>query len=926
MNIYSYLAVLLWFFGMDGCFYKEITMTYKKNELLSSNASELALRLAMVKTNADVGNGSDQITQIRTFAVQGVNELTGSTTDTNNQNSLQAMAITVAIKGLVIAYSAVNDQLGNIKNKRLAFDKEIQANIASCTVPINIEGRYLSLQERVVSNFIDLVNKNPTISKYFGIHKATLQDGGAVHYYSTIPLYSVQLNHYAESDSYIMDEARKKIQIFLSETVSENLNSITKDFEDDSRFIEFWKSLVEKNNYLNPLRVPRFVVMCLANLLWHLQYPVDSVTGVPLGMSACIEVCEVAKSFLNHILNEEGDFSLKDIHTDDNQLLSFTRKMDRQIRSLIHAFEVEKKLGQLNINDLCNNARFTLKTMDKSLFELIYSYYDPTTKKREQVTAATGLINAVNNLTQLIQENPALIKVFQNPTSPIPGLNETLSTVMDVIIIFTHCNRRERNAIYSKLAKISGDSARDFNSSLQQFYNNFIEPIRKMSKQEKNSECTFVKKIKDGVSKQPKPNFGMITAKKLMPLISLLLDDYQVDVELEDNRYIPGKNIKYSANQQVRAIIKMAEKNKYYQWSLPLPMQLRACTELKLTAFIKQQHRFSQLTKLLEQVHKIVNNYRNFLQNAAFHQFLKRCLDKVKEEFNALSSHIKQINSELSRDNSRARTIGAILDNMTGNLNSSLKTCMTAVSDLESVISDPEFIEKQKQILSSRFKYIHSQYNELFNEDSGISSLITDNSEEPGTGTPSYLSDTPDESPKLAEKRRLQISEEKEGHLQFPTPMEEPLTENSKMVESRSVILLCTLAKECLDAMSCPSRRSQKGENLQILINRLAETPTFTPNQFRRIVKELAGLTMAPRSACFFQAKYADTRSAKPILRAMIDPKQNDLLSLSTLILGDYVDLSQETEAHVQRRIQNFHSHDFNQGSLRHALAVSSLS
>jgi hypothetical protein len=157
--------------------------------------------------------------------------------------------------------------------------------------------------------------------------------------------------------------------------------------------------------------------------------------------------------------------------------------------------------------------------------------------------------------------------------------------------------------------------------------------------------------------------------------------------------------------------------------------------------------------------------------------------------------------------------------------------------------------------------------------------------------------------------------------MKWPEVLPEP-----QLVEARSINMLTELVEECLSEMSYQSLHAKKGQELQRLLDRINNTQEFTQLYFNRIVKDLANTIMAPRKICFFQAAYAETRSAKPFIRAMINPKRNDLLSLSTVVLGNQVDLSQETEKDVIGRIQAIRNKGRGQGNGKRTLAPSSLS
>ena len=848
-------------------------------------AKELALRSAVATVNRDFDAGTNQIDELQKMARLKALDPTENGSESSMQSNMKIMAINAALNVLNLAYTTIKEQLRDVKSKRLSFDKEISAGIASFSIRNNVEARDLSEQSKAIINFVDLVNKNFELTKFFGIHKGTLSESNGLVYYTVVPFYKVQMRNSNQLNSRL-DKERQEIQLFLDQAVPNYLEKVDSDFLSDNRVVEYCKSIIEKDNYLNNLRSVRFVIICLSNLLWNLQYPVNPSTGYALGLDACSQLCQKAKTFLNTILNDEDSNSLKALNTKKNDFSLYIRKVERYIKNLISTYEAEKVLCELNISDLCANAHSTLKTMDLTVFELIYSFYNPSTGKREDSKAADALVVAINNINHLMEGNNRVLTAFSMPKKAIPCLNDTVSTLMDVLIIFSHSDSNERNVIYTRLKALNNDDALDFKKALEEFYSKFIRPIKHVNRKE----------LKANLLSPRTADIATLTGKKLLPLISLIINNYEIDVELENNHFAMESGRKYTANQQVNSINRMAERGEYYLWSLPLPTQLKETTDRKLTSLLKQQYRFSKLTKLLDSVQEIVKSYRNFLQQQAFQQFLKRCLEKVKDEFSMLSGQIKELHSCLSRDSSKTRAIEAIMDKMSGNLTESIYGCLNAVRNIEVIISDPAYFEKQRQLLSSAFNFIHSQFVELFQEDSGISSFITNNNL---MYTPmiAQLKTVPHTLEHKRESKLERINTSRNGSLQID---DTPLT----LISREKAQVLKALVSDCYNAMSKGSQQSVKGANLRTLMQHLESMEEFMPRSFTVAIKELAGITLNPRRHGFFTAGYAATRSSKPLITALKNARQNRLLALDDILLGSSEDLSQETDSQIIKRLQ----------------------
>lgn len=852
-----------------------------------TNSMELAIRSAVITSNRDLSKGRDQYSEIEKNALSRAMEWSGNDAGSAAQSSLRSEAIKAALQVLSKAYTAISQQLTDMKNKRVSFDTEVAAGVVTFIKPRNKERGALTIQERVMTNFFSFIDEdqNKAIASYFGIHQSTLEDGRIC--YSTLPFYSMHIGNAEQTNSRILDNKRKKINIFLKQ-VPKFLKTITDLFRNVSKFRSWWRSAVsERDNYLNDLRAVRFIMISFANLLWNLQHPVDTRAGLSLDVNKCTEVCQTALICLNQLLNDKSSKSIHELNTQNNQLMVYGRRIESCIESMMKGFQSEEVLGELNFDPICNNATDTLDNINNSIFELIYSYYDPITKESEGATAASDMVDGINDLNRLIQKKPGLLHVFVQPEKPFPALNDPITSIMDVLIIYVHCTRAEREAIYVKLEAIQDDSksAEDFKNALQKFHHNFIDPIEQIT----------IKKLKVSVWDNHRQTraleVSIYIAKELMPLISLLLYNDDVNVEVEYNadsenkndKDVIQKNKKNNANMQIKMINKMAEQKDYYRWSLPLETKLSEDQEKKLAKFLKQQLRFSKLIKLLDYIKEIVKHYRTFLHEEAFLDFLKRCLQKIETEFNLLVVYIKEIEASLSQ----TRTMTGILNEMERKLNQNLLVCKRVTASIKTLIDNPDFIEKQKDMLSDKFEYIDEQYVQLFNEKSGIASFIRNKS----TRIPSDLSISRDST----ESRGSGADEQK---------CEDP---HLRMVDYQKFQMLRTLIQTCYNALSYQSKKSEKGWALHNLLDSLNASLEVSVYECNHMVKDLARIALKPRKACFFQAAYAETCSAKPLLKAMKDAKQNDLLSLSTLVLGKQEDLSHETDAQLVHRLKAVH-------------------
>ena len=857
--------------------------------MVISTFTEQALRSAMNTTKTELSEEVDPAKTLKQTAIKRVEELIKGNSTSGNKNmqmDVQAMAINAAIQGIELAFYAIQGQLKELKNKRLSFDKERQAGIATFIIPTNKEEKELSKQERIIKSFIELTKKNPLFAPYLGIKTSVSSELDNAEFHSVLPFYkmSEQLPQRVCSNKAI-DKQRTTISLFFRSAMPDAIANIDNNFQNDSSFLEFWKSAYKKENYLNDLRAPRFIMMSLANLLWNLQHPVDTETGYPLSIGKNIKLCLSVSAFLNKLLNSNEITYLKPLSDSTSNLFYFVRKVEIHVKSLQKAFS-EEHLNELNIADLNNNAHNTLRIMDKCIFELIYSRKNPLTHKMQPDSkAAEELAYKVSYINQQLADMPELLGYFKSiaaNTGFIPYLNPTPRTVIDILILYIHSSHEDKERLFKALNAHPSDSLPEFIYNLKTFEKQFIRPIKDVSKKELNA----------GIFDRKSKEVRRLTARRLIPLITLVLEDYSVEV----NRPITlafdqttADSVLYTAKEQIEMINKSASGNGdieaqgYYAWELSPFVTFNKETEEVLDDLPKRQYRFTEITKLLDAVSEIVLNYRSFLQYKSFQEFLLSCLDKIKKEYSNLTEHIGKVNDCLTKDKVISRNIQSILSSMTSDFGKGYETFSNSFINFEQKISAPDFSEQQKLSLTTKLNFIHQQFTTLFEEDSGILSFIRPTTPlQKGNSIKELSSTATDEEPTTV-----------------PPP-------EKQYLPPKHIVELRKLINRCIDALSYQSRYGVKGKLLAHLLTLIDSKATHTQDDIASVIKELARITLSYRPTYFFQAEYAETRSAKELIAALKDKKANKLLNLKEILLGsDTEEIINQSNADIAQRLRN---------------------
>lgn len=830
----------------------------------SNKATEVALRAAAAVNKLDMNGDQAQVKQIQDTAVKAVTNLvTGSSNSASLDKdlSLQKEAIALAVFVLYEGFQAISSQLKEVKHQRLEYEKERLSQTAFMIIPTNREEQKLSKEQTAIRLFIEETNKNNGLTPYFGIQHGIIGEDKSK-FYSVLPYSSMSSSLGQQTASCRpLDVARKDIRAFLDNAFPEALKKIDTIFQTSYMAIEFGRSIISGENYLNDLRAPRLIMMSLANLIWHLQHPVDARTGFPLSVEDCIALCRTAGLFVNRLLIPDGESRIFSIAKEANRLLEFIQMIEIHIKSLHEAYE-EELTTELNITDLANRAHEVIRRMDTSIFELVFIRKDPVTGKRAPDPKAAGkLANLVSSLNLILKRSPDLVELFSPYMSFAPNvscINLKPTTVMDVLIILCHMPSTQRDELFAKLTKGHGNWQL-FASFLEDFHANFFVPIKKISAEQlKEGRGFHIVKSEEA---------RILASRRLIPLLTLLIEDYGISVDTERSvqeaeKSKLGSCALYTGKQQVQYINSNASSNQgYYRWELSAFIKMKKESEELLDKFPKTQYRLTQVTRLLDSITELVYNYRSFLQHKGFQEFLKDSLHRVKAEFTYVEKRIGEIDDQiLSKDDSIARTMIAVIGPMMTDLNTSLAAFDRASEHFRKVVSSPDFTDHQKQLLEGKLDSIAKQYQSLFNINLNTRALSQDG----------------------------------------PSVIAQPVPVGRNSIKTSAVVALKNIINQCENSLSYQSRFGHKGallNELTMFVDRRANHLTY--DDAKKVILSLTRISASYRPTWFFQAGYGETRSAKALIGALKNSELNAELPLMDILFGEnsHFDYLQVSEA-----------------------------
>lgn len=515
--------------------------------MLASEITESALRSAVItgiKNNkGDIAKSIEEAAVDRATTLLQAN-CTGSSF--SMQSATQLTLISAAVATIAISYKVISEQAIEMKQKRVSFDNERKAGIATFYLPRNIEAARYSEEEKIIDSFLKLLNplSRPSynsryIQTYLGINRSELSEKSDYEFYSVIPFYRMSQGiSQPLSSQKPIDMERTAIGLFFKAPLTRIFKNIDDDFQTDWTLPQICSSAYQKENYLNNRRAPRFIMMCLGNLLWNLQHPVDLDSGFPLSTSDTLQVCRSAELFLSSLLDETQPPFIKYINNDTNCLISVIRQVEVKIKALRAAYAYEQ-IHELNIADINHTGHHSLRLMDTSLLKLIYKTNNPTTGKDEpDELAADSIAYIVSYLNQLLHRNKdrSILKIFNQyhhlaahstglnkHTQSIDGQEIKIHTIIDIMIIFCHMRTKDRHQLLEALIQKKEDSSEEFALTLTDFYKHYLKPIKRFTEKEVGSNWRDAKE-NEVVEK---------TARRLIPIISLVLADYRVNVDMD---------------------------------------------------------------------------------------------------------------------------------------------------------------------------------------------------------------------------------------------------------------------------------------------------------------------------------------------------------------------------------------------------------
>lgn len=828
-----------------------------------SYLTELALRKALM----DVNSVENPLSALQSSAIKHAAMLVRGKFDASRQHhemNVQENALTSAIRVLKDAWKAINEQLKLLGRDRVDFDRERVSGIATFLIPSTKETRDLAKEQAAMRQFFTLVSKDKRIFSYLGLHSQIVNNKKKKiegQFLSVLPYY-IMSNTLSDPlvTSNPSDRARHQIRLFFKTQVPKYLRFIENLFINAWRITDYIQSRWQGDNYLNNYRGPRLIIMCLGNLLWHLQHPIDLNTGLLLSLDEKLSLCRKVSVFVNRLLDKKTPPSLYDFDS-EGELVNFVRQVEIYVNDLKHAFE-EEKLQALNISDVSNSAHKTAGILDENIFKLIYG------KK----LMASHLASTVNYLSLLLKRDKSILTVIEPYNTSVKLVNRPPSTVIDLLLIFLHLSDWQKSSLIDKL-KLGSTTSKCMALTLKSFNKEFFKPIY--------TACE--RAVSDGRLDNADLSVTQLAAARLLPLIGLAVDDYRIDLSDETSPYRETQSNKhqrkyFSGAEQLAEITRLAyhsDKEMFpaYSWDLTSFVDLGVCLTKKMNELPKRQYKIGQFTTLLDLLQSFITQYRSLLKNKQFKLFIVNSLENIGTEFHLLGDLLSELETDINADTTDDRHLIDTVKTLDQSLQLEIARFKTEVNSLSDRMSNPLFEKLIQKEVIQKLNRIDSQFHLAFgHSEPGLRAFID----------------------------RLQTEYDKDSMPLKPIDKPKALT--------GEVARLSALVMSCYHNLSYSSKHDRKGFMLLDLQKRIESKPSLNDDDLTEISLELSRIVCAYRPG-FFQSTYAHTKSSDVLIKAIIESFHDKRFPLAKRLFGSELFIKGRVAMSAQQFVQEELNH-----------------
>lgn len=626
-----------------------------------------------------------------------------------NADNTEKAAIGAAINALELAYKAISFGLEETKLKRRQFSEECDKHLATFAIDNNKEPQEFSTEELAIKQFYNLlISRDEEFVDYCGIQVIKRPEHPNVDFYSILPYY--RMSQALPQNNLIasrLDQLRQGIYLFLKTGLP--LKAYFTKYQNASSVVMHYNSFMQPSNFLNNYRAPRFIITALANLLWNMQHPVSTSTGLPLNLSEAVSLCYDVEMFLNDLLNPAQYPYIEPLDTKSKRLNQCLLNIEVFIKSLRRSFEFER-LHEINLRQVSQHMHSGLKVMSNKLLELIYHNEE----------AAEIIVGQMMTISSLVVLNPQLYNYFYSyQISPLPPhINIKPTTAIDLLVIYAHLTPFKRKQICKTLIASDLEPEIQLAFSLRQLHLTSLEPFEDVSLKQLAAHA------------KTEAESYRISAAYFLPVIFLVMESFAVfrdtrpHLSANETLFSNGDDLQHLYDidgtlsdkiqrQNILADACVADDKSYYHWSITMFFQNKSKTHQHIDQLLVWQNEMRLKTLELDRYTDRIEENRIWLQFPAFQQELINFLSDITYLYRQLKDKFCSIETEMQSNNKINRDEKRVLQPMLDDLEVILESTQKSISQVNSVISDPDFCEYEREKFYEKNSAISPQQNKV---------------------------------------------------------------------------------------------------------------------------------------------------------------------------------------------------------------------
>jgi hypothetical protein len=741
----------------------------------------------------------------------------------SNKTTAAAIAVTVVAGTIVVAASVINEEWNTVSKKNAKLKLEIKQRVSMFGVR-EIEGeRTPTFEQKLIRSYYLKLDSDPALMRYSGIRRIEPANPGDKTMYFVLPFYLMGQKALKPLGSMnAVDRVSTIIDTFLTVQIPEALESIEAAFSKPTPFVgpivdpivAIGKSVTQKGNFLNNWRSARFMIITLGNLLWNLQHPGDLRTGRRVSLDECSKYCKKVLDVLMALLNpQEAPYLVhKDLlgrpTEESKQLVKFITSVKLLVENLHEAYLYDQS-NTIDLADLTNTSHRVLETLNTVLFKLLYQRYSEEAGILVPDENAADILSArFNELTLILRQKNEITNVFQpyvGRFSKIPYLNANVTTLIDILIIFTHLPWSDRSAVMTalkvKMEQRGEPSWGKFAEVLEALDARFIQPVANVDQtnyvyQTAASAKTtgqrllpfftlLMAALRTNVDTGSSYQLAQDAQQRLMednPDVTFdpnVYDDEYEESELgngvgevsqpsswstEDANLDPTLKMQRTGKQQIAAINTQAREaagssnQGYFSWRVALFLQrmkhLSPRFREQINGLALEEENLIDVIGILDSLAALLVLDPIVLQKEDFKQFFLRYLDKIKIEFKAFNAKLTQAGIKIAANEAVSLEIQSIYNEMIQEMDVSLNAVNIAVLSLESTVSNPGFMDTDRKSFATQVRSVERNFVRRYPDEErpGLIYILRPEDEELGNAVQTRYAVTPTEVESKAKK------------------------------------------------------------------------------------------------------------------------------------------------------------------------------